>query len=495
MTAPDVSASIRDARERRARALAELSSRQFDLLIVGGGIIGAGIAEAATATGMRVALVDRADFGGATSSASSKLIHGGLRYLALGDVRLVREAHRERRTLLCAVAPHLVQRMSFLFPFYADGPYSRSVVSAGIFSYSLLARSRVHPPVGPRRARELIPALRTSGLKSASLYADASTNDSRLALLNLRAAADAGAIVANYAAVVEIRDDGAVVRSDNETFTVRARRVVNATGPWVDELRRLEAPHARRSIRLSKGVHVLVDGGDGWNAAVTIPQPGGRVTFAIPWYGVLLLGTTDEPFEAAPNTVAATAADVAQVLAEARQAVEEIGSPIGTFAGLRALPIGTGDTTRARRETVLTLGPRGMLSVAGGKLTTYRQIAIAALRHLGVRPDTRPRPLPGATGAVAWPDDVPPSARQHLWSLYGSLADDVLAKSRDVPDALERIVPDRPDVCAQLTYAFEEEWALSHEDAVRRRTTAWITRGNAGENATRGADAAGRAAR
>jgi len=181
----------------RERALEELASRRFDLLVVGGGIIGAGIANEASRHGLSVALVDRGDFGGATSSASSKLVHGGLRYLPLGDIRLVREAHAERRILMRVVAPHLVRRLSFLVPLYSGGPYRPLTVQAGLWLYSTLARERLGGFVRPERAQRHVPALRVDGLRGCGLYSDAWTHDSRLCLANVRAAADRGATVLN----------------------------------------------------------------------------------------------------------------------------------------------------------------------------------------------------------------------------------------------------------------------------------------------------------
>jgi glycerol-3-phosphate dehydrogenase len=462
----------------RVDALEQLGSRRFDLLVVGGGIIGAGIAEAASAHGLSVALVDKGDFGCATSSASSKLVHGGLRYLRLGDVGLVREAHHERRILMTVVAPHLVRRLPFLFPLYDDGPFRPWFVQTGIVLYSTIARARLNGPIAVERARRMVPQLRAEGLRKCSLYADAWTNDGRLTLANVRAAADAGAVVANYAEVVTLRGrEGAEVQADGRTIAVRADRVVNAAGPWVDQVRRLEDPAARRSVRLSKGVHVLVEGGADWDAALTIPHDKVRVTFAVPWEGMLLLGTTDTLHDGEPEAASVTSEDVEQVLAEASSAVEDIGPVRASFWGLRVLPGGDGATANARRETVFSTGPSGMVSVAGGKLTTYRRIALDALDHLGVRGlSSRPRPLPGATGLerIVWPDELDRATRNHLLHLYGSHAVDVLAPAAGDPSLLEPLVAGRPDVRAQELYARAHEWALTDEDVLRRRTTAWL---------------------
>jgi glycerol-3-phosphate dehydrogenase len=468
----------------RAAALDRLGSERFDLLVIGGGIVGAGIAEAATAHGLSVALVDRGDFGSATSSASSKLIHGGLRYLRLGDVGLVREAHHERRILMNVVAPHLVRRLPFLLPLYEAGPYRPWFVQTGIVIYSTLARARLNGLVEVGRAHRMVPQLRGDGLRSCALYEDAWTNDGRLALANVRAAADAGAVVANYAEVTAIRGgEGAEVVADGRTLAVRAARVVNASGPWVDRVRRLEDPGARPSMRLSKGVHVLVDGGADWDAALTISHDKVRVTFAVPWEGMLLLGTTDTPHEGEPEDVHVTDEDVAQVLREAAVAVERVGEPRATFCGLRVLPGGGGATVNARRETVYSTGPSGMVSVAGGKLTTYRRIALDALDHLGVRGlSRRPRPLPGADGLnrIAWPVELDAATRAHLLHLYGSLAVEVLAPAVEDPSLLEPLVAGRPDLRAQDAYARAREWARTDEDVLRRRTTGWLASSGVG---------------
>lgn len=462
----------------RSEALERLASRRFDLLVVGGGIVGAGIAEAATAHGLDVALVDKGDFGGATSSASTKLVHGGLRYLRLGDVRLVREAHHERRLLMGVVAPHLVRRLPFLMPLYEDGPYRPWFVQTGILLYSTLARARLNGRVSVDRARSIVPQLRCERLRSCALYADAWTNDGRLALANVRAAADRGATVANYAEVVAIRGgEGADVVADGRTIGVQARALVNAAGPWVDRVRRLEDGRAGTSVRLSKGVHVLVDIGGHWGAALTIPHDTVRVSFAVPWEGMLLLGTTDTPHDGEPDAASVTAADVAEVLREAAIAVEGVGPVRAAFCGLRVLPGGSGGTATARRETVFSKGPAGMVSVAGGKLTTYRRIALEALDHLGVRGLSRsPRPLPGATGleTIGWPDELDGATRAHLLHLYGSLAAEMLAPAASDPSLLEPLVEGRPDVRAQDLYARTCEWALTDEDVLRRRTTAWL---------------------
>ena len=393
---------------------------------------------------------------------------------------LVREAHHERRALTNVVAPHLVHRLPFLFPFYEDGPYRPWFVQSGIIAYSMIAHSRLHWLVGRRPRRRARAALRRRGLRSCGLYADAWTNDGRLTIANIRGAADRGAVVLNYAAVVSIGAGSAEVVADGRTIAVRADAIVNATGPWVDRVRRLEEPGARPSIRLSKGVHVLVDGARDWRAALTIAHDQVRVSFAVPWEGMLLLGTTDTEHDGEPEEVAVTDDDIREVLDEAQVAVEGLGPARASYCGLRALPVGEGQTANARRETVFTHGSQGMLSVAGGKLTTYRRIALDALQAVGVK-QSRPsaktaarRDRPGR-GEVA--DGLDSATRSHLLHLYGSLAAEVLEPAADDPSLLEPLVAGRPDVRAQETYARSHEWARTPEDVLRRRTTGWLAPG------------------
>ncbi len=476
------------------RDLSQLAERRFDLLVIGGGIIGAGIANEAAQAGVAVALVDRGDFGGATSSASSKLIHGGLRYLRLGDVKLVREAHRERRALLKTVAPHLVRRLPFLFPLYRDGPYRPTTLRLGLALYSGLAGDRLGGLLPPARALQSVPDLRLEGLRGCGVYIDSFTHDGRLCLANVRATAAAGGVVANYAEVVGLRQvegrvRGAEVRDrlSGETVSVQARAVVNATGPWINGIRAFEDPAAPPLARLSKGVHLLLELDRPWSAALTIPHDAVRVTFAYPWQGMLLLGTTDTLYEGDPSEVAVEPADIARVLDEASVGVErevlDPGRVRASFAGLRVLPGVSGETLTARRETQYVFGRGGMLTVAGGKLTTYRRIALHALERLrpelgGMRFDAVPRPLPGARGlegagariAHRFPD-LDRATRSHVLHLYGSLAEEMLEPALLEPSLLEPIHPDAPDVLAQIAYAGEREWAVGVEDVLWRRTT------------------------
>jgi glycerol-3-phosphate dehydrogenase len=268
---------------------------------------------------------------------------------------------------------------------------------------------------------------------------------------------------------------------------VAAQAVVNATGPWVDRVRRLEDAAASPSVRLSKGVHAVLALDEPWRAGLTIPHDAVRVSFALPWEGLLLLGTTDTPYESEPDAVDATDAELAQILDEASSGLTpgavRSENVRAVYAGLRALPLGSGATSTARRETVFTRGPHGMLSVAGGKLTTYRRIALDALEtlrsELGFAPlDRRPRPLPGAADpnpvaadlARSYPE-LGAAACAQLAHLYGTLAGEVLAPARDDRDLLLPLHPDGPDLAAQALYARTHEWGLCPDDVLRRRTT------------------------
>jgi len=464
----------------RAETLERLRSQRFDLLVVGAGIIGSRIAYEAAREGAQVALVDAGDFGAATSSASSKLIHGGLRYLEMGDLKLVREAHLERRALLDRVAPHLVRPQPFVIPIYRGGPHRASAIAAGLFLYSALSgfqhsRGRL---IAADRARAWVPPVRTSGMRWAGFYMDAQTHDSRLVLATVTGAARAGAAVLNHSPVVAVEAlDGrllsAEVAAPEGALRVRADHFINAAGPWVDAVRRLEDPAAAPISRLSKGVHLTLEPlGPPWTAALTVMLSGGRVSFAVPWEGMLLLGTTDTDYEGDPGAVSVTEADVAEVLDEA-----SIGLPPEViardriryrFAGLRALPLTGGASSAAPREEVMRVGPLGMVSVAGGKLTTHRRIATKVLWRLDRFRSVRfgDEPLPGGGPPPARPASIEPDVWEHLVHLYGSEAPDVVAR-----DGLERVHPGGPDVWAQAAHAVASEWALTVDDVVRRRTT------------------------
>lgn len=492
----------------RAETRDLLARASFDLLVVGGGILGITTAWHAAQSGLRVAMVDAGDFAGATSSASSKLLHGGLRYLQTGAVRLVAENHFERRAVSRDIAPHLASPLTFYLPVYKGGPHGAAKLGAGVFAYSALSafRDGVGHVISPAKAARDVPELRTEGLKAVAVYEDGQMNDARMALMTVRAAFEAGATVLNHAEVTGLRfTSGRVTgaelrdRTDGTEFGVDARLVLNATGPWVDHLRRMEDPAAPPSIRLSKGAHLVLRRTSPWRAALATPVDKYRITFALPWEDMLLLGTTDEAYEGEPGQVAVTESDITQILDEAAFSVRDrqLSRDLVAyaFAGLRVLPGGPGDTARAKRETVVTEGRGGMLSVAGGKWTTFRHIGRTVMDKLAALPGhplaedmapmshlPRHAPLPGIASpdAVAHRlvvDGVAPGPRmaadtaRHLATHYGSLAFEIARLANEDPALAGRIHQDAPEIWAQVVYARDHEWAHDADDVLRRRTT------------------------
>ncbi|MHC5257053.1 glycerol-3-phosphate dehydrogenase/oxidase [Streptomyces sp. UC4497] len=495
----------------RAETREQLSKATYDLLVIGGGILGISTAWHAAQSGLRVALVDAGDFAGATSSASSKLLHGGLRYLQTGAVKLVAENHFERRAVSRNVAPHLANPLTFYLPVYKGGPHGAAKLGAGVFAYSALSAfgDGVGHLLSPSKAQQDVPELRTDNLKAVAVYGDDQMNDARMALMTVRAAVDAGAVVLNHSEVTGLRfTNGRVTgaelkdRTSGDEFGVNARLVLNATGPWVDHLRKMEDPNSAPSIRLSKGAHLVLKRTSQWKAALATPIDKYRITFALPWEDMLLLGTTDEEYEGDPADVSVTEKDVDQILDEAAFSVrdQQLKRDLITysFAGLRVLPGGPGDTSKAKRETVVTEGKGGMLSVAGGKWTTFRHIGRTVMQKLEALPGhplgddferisdlPKKLPLPGVANprAVAHRllvDSPAPGPRmgadtaKHLATHYGSLSFDIARLANENPELAERVHPDAPEIWAQVVYARDHEWAETQDDVLRRRTTLTI---------------------
>ncbi|MGQ4513821.1 FAD-dependent oxidoreductase [Streptomyces sp. DW26H14] len=495
----------------RAEIRDQMDHAAFDLLVIGGGILGISTAWHASQSGLRVALVDSGDFAGATSSASSKLLHGGLRYLQTGAVKLVAENHFERRAVAHQVAPHLANPLTFYLPVYRGGPHSAAKLGAGVFAYSALSAfgDGVGHVISPEKARRAVPELRTENLRAVAVYGDDQMNDARMALMTVRAAVDSGAAVLNHAEVTGLRFTGGRVtgadlrdRTDGSEFGVDARLVLNATGPWVDHLRKMEDPGAAPSIRLSKGAHLVLRRTAPWRAALATPIDKYRITFALPWEDMLVLGTTDEEYEGDPADVAVNEKDIRQILDEASLSVtdQQLSRDLiaYSYAGLRVLPGGPGGTSTAKRETVVTEGTGGMLSVAGGKWTTFRHIGRMVLTKLETLPGhplgqgaepvselPKKMPLPGIANphAVAHrlliDEGVPnagiaPDTARHLATHYGTLAYDIARLTYEKPELAERIHPEAPEIWAQVVYARDHEWAQTAEDVLRRRTTLTI---------------------
>jgi len=482
-----------------------MAAEPVDVLVIGGGITGAGIARDAALRGFRTAVVDKGDLGGGTSSLSSRLIHGGIRYLEQGQFRLVFEASRERRVLL-GIAPHLVHPLPFLFPVYRGARIPAWKLRAGMWLYDLLAafhNVKMHRWLGRKATQRLEPGLRDKELKGAALYYDAQTDDARLVIATMRSAAHAGALVANYAEVTALikpdgRVGGATVRDEltGRTSTVRALVVVNATGPWVDRVRRLDDAGSDLLLRPTKGVHVAVPRKRvGHTQAVTLMSPiDGRVMFVLPWGDLSYIGTTDTDEDASPDDVRATADDVVYLLRSANaffpHARLSPADVIASWAGLRPLlrPPRQVGPSAASREHRLVESPSGLLTIAGGKLTTYRVMARDAVDRVAARLrqlDGRPRgpraptdrlPLPGGETAdleglvkAAMERGASERTARHLVAAYGSEAAAVL-NLVDRDRALGRpIVAGRATLWAEVAHAVEREMAVRLSDVLVRR--------------------------
>ena len=491
--------------QTRAAALSGMAAEPVDLLIIGGGITGAGIARDAALRGFRVAVVDKGDFGAGTSSHSSRLIHGGIRYLEQRNFRLVFEASRERRVLL-HIAPHLVRPLPFLFPVYRGARVPAWKLRAGMWLYDLLAAFRnvkAHRWLSTKQVRRAEPALKDRGLTGAALYWDAQTDDARLVLATMRSAARAGALVANYAEVASLlKPDGqvrgAVVRDvlSGETRTVRALVVVNAGGPWVDALRRMDDAGASPLLRATKGAHVAVPRRRiGHERAITLFSAiDGRVMFVLPWGELSYIGTTDTDADVSPDAVRVTAEDVTYLLRSANAAFPNAhlaaNDVVSVWAGLRPL-LGQDPAaapSQVSREHRVVESAQGLITIAGGKLTTYRVMArdvadrVAARLHeldgrpVAPRPPTDRIPLPG--GEAAELDVLLESARargvseataRHLVASYGSEAAAVLNLVDRDRSLGEPIAPLRPEIWAEVSHAVEREMAVRIQDVLIRR--------------------------
>ncbi|MEN3357191.1 MAG: glycerol-3-phosphate dehydrogenase [Mycobacteriales bacterium] len=491
----------------RATALDQLAGRPVDLLVVGGGVTGAGVALDAATRGLSVALVEKRDFGAGTSSRSSKLIHGGLRYLEQRDFRLVREALAERALLLTRLAPHLVRTVPFLFPLRHRG-WERAYIGAGIGLYDALAgRHRAvpgHRHLSRTGALALAPGLRDDALVGAIRYHDARTDDARFVVALLRTAVAHGARVVSGVRVerLPLGADGMrhVTLRDTEghrDLTVRARVVVNATGVWSSELERAAGVPEPVSVRASKGVHLLVPAAAIDSAAALILRTERSVLLVIPWGAHWIIGTTDTDYRGTDDGgdvdrdhPAASRADIRYLLDHVNGVLRVPLGPadvVGTYAGLRPLvDRGAGDTTGLSREHLVRRPAPGLVTIVGGKYTTYRIMARdavdAAALELGERVDasrTDTVPLLGAEGlptgrgrAHAHPaaGRLAPGMVAHLLDRYGTVA---LALLDAIAERAELAgpIPGAPGyLLAEAWYAATAEGALHLDDVLTRRT-------------------------
>ena len=485
--------------------LGQLTAQPADLLVIGGGINGAGIARDAAMRGLRTILVEQNDLGSGTSSRSSRLIHGGLRYLEQGEFGMVLEANRERRTLQ-RIAPHLVWPLPFVFPVHRGDRISRWRLAAGMMLYDVLAlfrNVRPHRMLGKRRMLEAEPMLRDRGLLGGARYYDAQCDDARLVIATARSAIHHGAMVANYLAVAALeRTAGRVVgaqledRLTGERGVVRASVVVNATGPWTDHVRRLEDAGAAPLVQPTKGVHVVVDRSrlDHRDAIAFTSPIDGRVMFVLPWGDLSYIGTTDTDTSEAPDDLSVTAHDIVYLLRSAnsrfpsaRLSVEDVRA---TWAGLRPLVVERDERSASSRsrEHAIVHGSGGMLTVAGGKLTTYRSLAAQvvdqAMRELRHR-DGRPRhaeartdeePLPGGEAADlsqfrerGLELGIPAASVHHLLRHYGTEAAGIFNLGGADRRLLRQLLPPHPAIEAEVIHAVRRELAQTVEDVLVRR--------------------------
>ncbi len=492
-----------------------MTTKPYDLVVIGGGITGVGIARDAALRGMKVALFEKADYASGTSSKSSKLIHGGLRYLEHGEIGLVFESVSERR-VQTRVAPHLVRPLPFIIPIYKGAKPGLEIMNVGLWIYDSLAlfRSpRLHKTFrGTKAALALEPQLKPEGLRGALEYYDCNTDDARLVLENALDAVALGADCHTYTEVTrfERRADGRITgvhvrdRLTGDQRLVATRAVILAAGAWTDEMiRRFEIPMERPLLRRTKGVHVVIPRERLPLArAITVISPvDGRVMFAIPWRDRTVLGTTDTDFVGTADDVAADADDV-QYLCDsgngyfpgANLTPDDV---ISTWAGLRPLiaaPPNVDESEISREHEVFTQKD-GLVIIAGGKLTTYRRMAREAVdKTLGLfeelgesveaaKVSTKTRPLPGATG-LATEDlegvaavgrkliadyGLAPDTASHLCGVYGTRAPSIAARIKTQPELGRKIDPELPYVWAEIEFAVTHDLARTVEDVLGRR--------------------------
>ena len=488
--------------EQRLASLERLRREQFDVLVVGGGVVGTGVALDAASRGLSVALVEARDFAAGTSSRSSKLIHGGLRYLEQLDFRLVREALRERSLLLRRLAPHLVRGVPFLYPL-RHRLWERVYVGAGIALYDLLAGSAwggnalpAHRHLSRARALRHAPALRHSALVGAIRYWDAQVDDARHTLAVARTAAGLGAAVVTSARVTDLLREGGRVSgarvADLEgggALDVRARAVVNATGVWTDEVQELVG-RGRVHVQASKGIHLVVPRDRIPSDTGLILRTETSVLFVIPWGRHWVVGTTDTGWELDKAHPAASSADITYLLEQVNAVLR---TPLrhedveGVYAGLRPLLRGESEaTSRLSREHAVSVAVSGLVTVAGGKYTTYRVMAAdavdAATRSLDRRvPASATAELPllgGAGWRAVWNGRWRTAAAsglhvarvEHLLGRHGSNVGEVLALLEKRPDLAAPVGGAEDYLRAEIVYAAAYEGALHLDDVLTRRT-------------------------
>jgi glycerol-3-phosphate dehydrogenase len=485
--------------QARADAWKALDGGSVDVVVIGGGVVGSGVALDAVTRGLSTALVEARDVASGTSSRSSKLIHGGLRYLEQLDFALVREALAERELVLTRLAPHLVKPVSFLYPLTRYG-WERVYVGAGLALYDAIGGARSlprHRHLTRRGARALAPALRHDALVGGIRYYDAQCDDARYALTLARTASAYGATVRSSTEVVGfVREGGRITGAhlrDTETgatCTVRKGVVVNATGVWTDDVQRLADSRGEFKVRSSKGIHIVVPRDRISSGTGLILRTEISVLFVIPWGDYWIIGTTDDDWHYDKAHPAASRVDIDYLLRHVNEvlAVPLVRADIsGVYAGLRPLLSGEHEeTSQLSREHAISRSPRGMVSVAGGKYTTYRVMARdavdAAVDDLGHHTPpcvTEHIRMLGADGYHALANQVESLAEDlalprwrvdHLLNRYGAMLYDVLAPAADDPTLLEPVPGAGLYLMAEVRYAATHETALHLDDVLTRRT-------------------------
>jgi glycerol-3-phosphate dehydrogenase len=470
----------------------------YDVAVIGGGIIGAGIARDAAMRGLHTILLDKSDFGCGTTAGSTRLIHGGLRYLEMLDFRLVRMDLRERETLL-RIAPHLVKPLQFYMPFYDRGPFFRTKMRIGMMLYDLLSFDKSLPNRSyhsGREFQEIEPKLKPETLQGACGFFDAQANlPERLCLENVLSAGDSGAVTLNYAEVTGSlgsagKITGLRVRSatDGDELEIHTRMVVNAAGPWADRVAAGLVPGWRARLRTTKGIHIACP--PVCRSAMALLSPvDGRLFFVIPWLGYTWIGTTDTDYPGDPGAVRADGADVRYLLESAIAYFPELASAPIYFsnAGVRALVRGRGDESSISRLHKVIDGDRegmpGLVTVLGGKITGYRAIAeevtdlvCRKLKHSGPC-TTATVLLPGAQnlGRTQMPISENAATGEHLIRLYGSRASQVFALASSSVDLRQRLAGGYPDIAAQVVYGVRSEFCVRALDFLQRRTLLGFT--------------------
>ncbi len=466
---------------------ADLHRHAFDVLVVGGGVIGCGVARDAARRGLRVAIFEQDDFGSGTSSGSTRLIHGGLRYLEMLDFALVRLDLREREILL-RIAPHLVTPLRFLLPFYGTSAFTRLKMRAGMWLYDGLSYDRSlpgHRMLSADAALAAEPRLVRRGLQGAASYSDAQAAlPERLCIENIVDAAHSGAAVCNHARVVAaVVSDGRIrgLRVHDliaqREVEVSGRVVVNASGPWFDRAAGVLQTRSRPRLRTTRGIHIACPNPP--DNALALPSAvDGRLTFVIPWLGYTWVGTTDIDYDEDPADVAATPDEVDYLRRSVEPFVGGLGDVLFTNAGVRALVRRDGEASAVTRshQVIAEQDPVGLVSIIGGKLTGYRAIAeeatqrVCRLLDVPTRGTTATTPLPGAHQEHHVSSALGEAERAHLKSLYGSRRAEVLALIEGRDELSRPLMEGEPDVAAQVVHAVRHEACERIADFVFRRS-------------------------